>query len=1013
MATTHGNIMSGMVQVCSRRIERGKSRGMANWHKRFAVVAIEGDRARLKLFKNDQEIMPKEVVELAELAENPRAGGDKRRQYSVTLHIRGQSWKLRLASRTERDQWLAAFREAGKQAETTAADADSDYLEAFRERLPDWQRTLQAAAGVPELRLFFELASFGALPAAEHAACFAELAKGQWIEVLAHAIAPLTQGGLAAAGFVRTSLEHIVVRRHRPGIGTATSGGSAWYDKVTLTLQFCVQFADGQLRHPPVADLQSLLAVPHWQVHMDRRLQSDADWQAACNAVQRALGQPQARVVCDLARGIGQYAADRWAHRWITADLVNQVAAALAEGVRAADDALSRSVPAGCPALPSARGVLAAWAQGVSLSADEARVSERRAPIVRVHRTSVRHHDSGTGLSRQAVNLFNRCRGADTGQSGSPALLCSGTVEELQGHLVDALHHARLVELARQAERIHVAPRDGGDEQMQFAVDWDGFISCCRDLGTSPKVRMKLAMQLVSQYPPRAQGVVDALGLDWGLYCRTLPRVNVVFASHGGGRSHADGAVLFDVCRLLREARDALGRQSAVVMRFDVPDLGSFARGFLAGVLHGPRPQAGGGGLPPAEAIGSSSDDGGGSATPDTSSDSDGLRRPPRVPSGSPVARRRSLGVESLVQREVGPTQYADDAPLTLQGLPQCIASRLAESPNAALYPFSTEDVARTAAALDAAFQPEVMAPETMLDVVTHAVGKLRMLFAQCDPQQTGSVPVSDLPAIGEAFEEYQASPGALSAADIVGRIVAAHRSSGHVSFSEVAPRFMESLLPSDVRKSVQCKRSVLLCGLQKTGKTLLLCALRQRPVDQTEATLGSRPEVISFDRLNLSVTEIGGSEEERKNWSLKSKHVDEVHGVCFVVDVTRDSLFETARQYLREILSSKHLKRVPLLLLLNNARAQPGDQRALQQRVVAELKVAKYCEKSKRRFHVCCVHIVSPQDVSPDGVDADLAAAFRWLAGRFQRAGAPQSQSPRRCPVLRRHRSRVRGRGG
>eukprot|EP01065_Artemidia_motanka_P010906 TRINITY_DN15864_c0_g1_i1.p1 TRINITY_DN15864_c0_g1~~TRINITY_DN15864_c0_g1_i1.p1 ORF type:complete len:1020 (+),score=270.92 TRINITY_DN15864_c0_g1_i1:103-3162(+) len=961
MATS---LMAGMVQVCSRRFEKGKSRGMKSWHKRYAILVVDGDGAKLKFFKNDRD-----VVELAGM-DLPAARGDKRREYSVAVSVRGQSYKMRCVRRDERDKWLEALCSVyhGSRGGGDDGFAD-DYLELFRDRILDWQDALQEAANA-DVKLQFDVASFGVQQSTDHAACFAVLSKGRWCNTLRAGLVPLSQ----ASGFQRPVVQRVAVRRSK------VPGGAVYYDKVSYCLHVLLDWdsTEGALHVVSGEDISHLLSVPRWQADVDRLLESDSGWQAGCRRLQRLLGTT-ARVVCDFADDVTAEEARRWADAWLTGDDMTVLANAVELAVRDGDAAI-RSVPVGCPPLPQACVVLSAWAQGVSLHVTRRAIHSSEPPIVSVHRSNTRNTEESVGLSRQSDKLFSKCRAAGDDARTGPALLCSAALSSLRFHLADAVHTARFVELARQSERIVISA--SVDTQVLFAMNWEDFVACCRELGTSPKVRFQLALQIAAMYPARAQSLADGLGSDLKEFALMLPRVSITFRTDAvQRRTGAEGSALADVVIMRRERRE--GSQTTVSLRYDVVDLASYAAGILTGVHWR---QSSLMQLPDPAAAGSSSE-ASASTTPRSSSDDDDKRAErrsswPRHQSASPgsFGRRRSLSGESFtapLRREHGPTEYAE-MPSSEGDATGDIMERITAHPLAAVYPVRPEAIRRCCVALQREFAPERISARTTADVVSHAVSKLRQLFEAQDPSHTGRVRVSEVAGIAEAFEEYESAPGT-GAEGLAARITETARGRD-VSFESVGQEMLEELMPSNVWKSVQSKRSVLLCGLPNAGKTLLLCALHQRAVDSTSATVGSRPEVVRVGRVNLSISEVGGGLEERRSWSLRSKR-DGVHGVCFVVDSARSELFDAARQYLREILLSKHLKGVPLLLLLNNTRSRAARSTP---EVLQELKVIKYCGKGKRRFDVHRVHIVSPSDLDEGAVGTAVVDAFRWLAGEM-----------------------------
>lgn len=92
--------------------------------------------------------------------------------------------------------------------------------------------------------------------------------------------------------------------------------------------------------------------------------------------------------------------------------------------------------------------------------------------------------------------------------------------------------------------------------------------------------------------------------------------------------------------------------------------------------------------------------------------------------------------------------------------------------------------------------------------------------------------------------------------------------------------------------------RKVLLLGLEKSGKSALLSQLSREGKDCTiyEPTKGFNVVCISFDNIDLSLWEIGGSIEYRSYWKNFS---DGVEQIFFVVDSSNRESFEDAKVFL------------------------------------------------------------------------------------------------------------------
>eukprot|EP01063_Lacrimia_lanifica_P024960 TRINITY_DN3275_c1_g1_i2.p3 TRINITY_DN3275_c1_g1~~TRINITY_DN3275_c1_g1_i2.p3 ORF type:complete len:197 (+),score=89.91 TRINITY_DN3275_c1_g1_i2:418-1008(+) len=184
----------------------------------------------------------------------------------------------------------------------------------------------------------------------------------------------------------------------------------------------------------------------------------------------------------------------------------------------------------------------------------------------------------------------------------------------------------------------------------------------------------------------------------------------------------------------------------------------------------------------------------------------------------------------------------------------------------------------------------------------------------------------------------------------------------------------MTALFPKDVKQCMMHKRHCLLLGLESTGKTTMVSALKGKEYTENAPTLGHREDIVEVDDMMLSICEVGGGEEQVQNWSLYSKQADTTHGIIFMVDAAKPASFDHARGYLKDVLQSRHIRRVPLLLLVNNVPSR--DPRA-EVAIAASLKLEKYCKHGKRPYKVLAGTFTSPMATD---TQLELHKALLWL---------------------------------
>ena len=184
----------------------------------------------------------------------------------------------------------------------------------------------------------------------------------------------------------------------------------------------------------------------------------------------------------------------------------------------------------------------------------------------------------------------------------------------------------------------------------------------------------------------------------------------------------------------------------------------------------------------------------------------------------------------------------------------------------------------------------------------------------------------------------------------------------------------MTRLFPEDVKLSLLQRHHCLLLGLDNTGKSQILNALKNKGFEKTEATIGERTEVVKIDKMLLSISEIGGRGDVLKHWRSHSKHLQLIHKLAFCVDGANRSRFDQARIYLKDVLQSRHLKDWPLLLIINNQADTSNEAE-----ICKALKVEKYC-KSNRPYKVLTTNVTGAAPLTPE-VFAELQKGFEWLA--------------------------------
>ncbi|GMH80324.1 hypothetical protein TrLO_g10526 [Triparma laevis f. longispina] len=142
-------------------------------------------------------------------------------------------------------------------------------------------------------------------------------------------------------------------------------------------------------------------------------------------------------------------------------------------------------------------------------------------------------------------------------------------------------------------------------------------------------------------------------------------------------------------------------------------------------------------------------------------------------------------------------------------------------------------------------------------------------------------------------------------------------------------PSFLKHLLPNGLKKTPI--RTILLCGLNNSGKTTLLCNLSTdfiekvgEEVEQVSTCPTVGVSLVEFgqrigSRVNWRVWDMSGQGRFRNLWSYYSGHVQ---GLVYVVDITDSDRIAVARDELQMLLDQPRVKesRMPILLFANKA---------------------------------------------------------------------------------------------
>ena len=113
---------------------------------------------------------------------------------------------------------------------------------------------------------------------------------------------------------------------------------------------------------------------------------------------------------------------------------------------------------------------------------------------------------------------------------------------------------------------------------------------------------------------------------------------------------------------------------------------------------------------------------------------------------------------------------------------------------------------------------------------------------------------------------------------------------------------------------SLRKKRTVLMLGLDGTGKTTMLYNLRGGS-DVATSCFGFHPETLQLKQMKLLSWNLEGSDDIRSAWK---QYYPGAQGIIFVIDACDKEKIPIAVQELTSLLEVGELKSIPLLVLAN-----------------------------------------------------------------------------------------------
>jgi len=105
------------------------------------------------------------------------------------------------------------------------------------------------------------------------------------------------------------------------------------------------------------------------------------------------------------------------------------------------------------------------------------------------------------------------------------------------------------------------------------------------------------------------------------------------------------------------------------------------------------------------------------------------------------------------------------------------------------------------------------------------------------------------------------------------------------------------------------------MVGLDAAGKTTILYYFKLGDIVSSAPTIGFNVETLKYNRLTLTVWDIGGQSKVRPLWK---HYYQNTNGIIFVVDSSDVQRVDEAALELRQIFKENELTNTPILVFAN-----------------------------------------------------------------------------------------------
>lgn len=116
-------------------------------------------------------------------------------------------------------------------------------------------------------------------------------------------------------------------------------------------------------------------------------------------------------------------------------------------------------------------------------------------------------------------------------------------------------------------------------------------------------------------------------------------------------------------------------------------------------------------------------------------------------------------------------------------------------------------------------------------------------------------------------------------------------------------------------KKIVEKTVNIVMAGIENSGKTSILNAIKGIPISDVSKTNGFDISNIKMKKKYLNIYDLGGSKDQRHFWNC---YIDSCDALIYVIDGSDEAKFEEAGKWLNYLLEEVQLEDVPVAIFVN-----------------------------------------------------------------------------------------------